>query len=328
MTGSGAGLSWPRRWGSVVNSWLSERELERTGRTSPAWAGVTVGFIYLLGFGLPIYAAVRYLVSAHVRRLAHTSTGWRLTEVIGMSLIGLAILLAVVVLAREAPSWARPTSRSSSWVAQLKAFGLTWAALLVSGFVANLIGIRSYPQSHSSAEAWPSAINSLLAGPAEEIVVLVVPMVFLRAAKRPWWQVIAIGLVLRIAYHVYYGYPAAGLLIWALAMILVYLRTHAVIGLILAHSSWDLAISIRIFWSQDAGVAMFAVPFLSVICWGIGSCILLIARRAQRNNPAYRSNLAAPAPISPVGWYSDRSGYWWWWDGQHWHAPPPPQVYS
>jgi hypothetical protein len=202
-------------------------------------------------------------------------------------------------------------------VAELKSFGLVWTSLLASAIVAGLIGHNRYHESHSAAAAWPSVVNSLLAGPAEEVVVLVLPLVFLRAARWPWWQVISAALVLRIAYHVYYGAPAAGLLVWAFAVIFVYLRSHAIIGMILAHSLWDVSITIGWFWSTDTVNVVQNLVFLALVVWGLVSLVRGLVRRVRRKR-------VSGTTASTAGWYQNDTGHWWWWDGENWFQHPPP----
>lgn len=273
--------------------------------------------VYVVGFGMPVYVAVLYLSSAHVRELAHTRSGWSISGIIELSLTAVAALAAVVLLAREAPSWSKPTGPGARWSAELKTFGLGWSAMAAGGITAALLGTPDYPESHAAASAWPSAISSLLAGPTEEIVVLVVPLVFLRAARWSWWQVIPAALALRLAYHVYYGYPAAGLAVWALAVIFIYLRSHAVVGLIAAHSYWDLSITVGWYWDHALSDVMMAVPFLALIVWGLVSLILWLVHRHERK-------VAARRAASGVGWYQNSTGHWWWWDGQNWFPQTPP----
>ncbi|MCW2855263.1 MAG: family intrarane metalloprotease [Marmoricola sp.] len=306
-----------RRWPSRLSGWLTAHEVERTGRTGPTGALLRVACVYVIGFALPIYAAIRYLTSAHIRALAHTATGWSIQSIIVLTLTAVAAVIAVAFLAIEAPSWSKPRVPGARWSAELKAFGLGWCATLAGSIASDLLGIGAYPRSHAAASAWPSAAGALFAGPVEEIVVLVVPLVFLRAAKWPWWQVIIAGLVLRLAYHVYCGFPAAGLTVWAVAMIFIYLRFHAILGLILAHSYWDMTGTVGVYWSSAVAGLMFLAPVLGLIIWGIVAVIRRLIRRYHRNQTALM------AAATPIGWHQNSAGYWWWWDGQTWIAPPP-----
>lgn len=318
MTAPGSGTA-ERHGRSRLRHWLDAHEVERRGRARPAGSLIRVAFVYLLGFGLPIYVAVRFLVYVHTHSHVHLKGGWTVGSIIEFSLNAVAVLIAVALLAREAPSWARPIHPGPRWVQELKASGLAFLAIYAGSITASLIGPARYPTSHAATAAWPNLVNSLLAGPTEEIVVLVMPIVFLRAAKWPWWAVITAGLALRLAYHVYYGYPALGLLVWALPMMFIYLRSHAVVGMILAHSYWDLSITTTFFVSRAIGALMLWIPALALLVWGIVSAILWLVRLSERR-------ARARPGAWPVGWYQNSAGYWWWWDGQRWLAPPPPPL--
>ena len=49
-------------------------------------------------------------------------------------------------------------------------------------------------------------------------------------------------------------------MLWALGTIAVYLSTPAVLGLILAHSWYDVASTIASYWSEPAGILLAAAP--------------------------------------------------------------------
>lgn len=301
---------------SRLSRWLTSHEVERTEQISATEGLLSVGFVYLLGFGLAVLGAVELMTSAHARALANGHHGWSVSFIVELGLGVLATVIAVVLLRRSAPSWARPATAGPWWAAQLAGFGLAFVAIFAGTTATALLRARAYPGGHATGAAWPMLVNSLLAGPMEEIVVLVVPLVFLRAARWPWWAVIGTGLVLRLAYHLYYGYPALGLSVWAIAMMFVYLRTRAIIGMIVAHSYWDVTATVGANWSHVAAGLMLGLAGLAVIVWGIVAFILWLARKADGGSAAR----AAGA----VGWYQSETGHWWWWDGSQWVAPAAP----
>ena len=66
----------------------------------------------------------------------------------------------------------------------------------------------------------------MLSGAVEEIIVLAVPVVALRAAGHRWPTILITAVLLRTAFHVYYGVIAIpGHLVWALALALLYIAT-------------------------------------------------------------------------------------------------------
>lgn len=304
-----------------LGRWLDAHEVERAGRVGPRGALLSVVLVYLLGFGVPIYAAVMALVLAHGHRLARVSPGWNWHNLLELGLNAVAVVVALVLLRREAPTWARPVRRGPRWVAELQAFGLGLVAILAGGTTLALVAWLTHPGLHNNWSGSPGIVAALLAGPAEETVVLVVPVVFLRAARWAWWAVIPAMLALRLAYHVYYGFPVVGFSVWAVAMIFIYLRTHAAIGLILAHSYWDTTLMLAPRWPLVTGTLM-SVTLLTLLVWGIVSLILWLVRLSDRR--AAKRHAAA----LPVGWYQNSSGHWWWWDGRRWIAPAPPTDYT
>lgn len=62
----------------------------------------------------------------------------------------------------------------------------------------------------------------------------------LRRAGFNWPSVIAVSVVLRWLFHLYYGVPSLGMVVWALGSVIVYLLTGRIIGLMVVHGLWDL----------------------------------------------------------------------------------------
>jgi hypothetical protein len=242
-------------------AWLVEHEVPRTGHVRPRWAYVIVAVTYGVGFGLGVWRAFGYLLSASTRTRIQTATGFTDNDFISAYLASLALVVAIRLLNLEAPTWARPVDPGTRWRTELRAFGLASVCIAVGlGTSTILLDMPAYPRGTGSGAARADLLSGLLAGPAEEIVVLVVPLVLLRAARWPWWAVITAAVVLRLLYHVYYGPAAAGLALWALGMIAVYLHTHAILGLVLAHSWYDACSTIAGYWSAPAGILLAATP--------------------------------------------------------------------
>ena len=301
-----------------LRGWLDAHDVERTARSRPRRALLTVALVYLLGFGMPIYGAIWYVVHADRVRPAGTPR-WSLPLVVELTLNVAAVVVAVPLLAREAPSWGRPRPSGKRVLRTLLAFCLAWLALLAGGIAMRMLGSLPHPVDRATWEGVPGLVVAVLAGPTEEIVVLVVPLVFLRAARWPWWAVLTTMIALRLAYHVYYGFPVIGFALWAAAMVLIYLRTHAVLGLILAHSTWDIGVMCASRWPLAGGLMLLATFLAGIasLVWGIVSLSLWLLDRSDRGRP--------PA-VLPVGWYQNASGHWWWWDGGRWLPPPQPPA--
>jgi membrane protease YdiL (CAAX protease family) len=228
---------------------------------TPPWAYAVITVTYVVGFGWGVWSAFSYLLSSSARTQLHSATGFTVSDVVSSFLTLLALAIAIPLLNLEAPTWWRPAADQGRWRTEARAFGLATVCISIGlGVSTILLDMPAYPRGSGTGAAWGDLLNALLAGPAEEIVVLVIPLIFLRVARWPWWAVITVAVILRLLYHVYYGPSAAGLALWALGMIAVYLRTHAVLGLVLAHSWYDASSTIASYWSEPVGILLAAAP--------------------------------------------------------------------
>ena len=151
-------------------------------------------------------------------------------------------------------------------------------ALVFGGFINALLQTGHLPTSKPDApELIFAAADSLNAGIVEELVVLAFVVVTLRQARRPWWEVTLVALVLRGAYHIYYGPGVFGILVWAVLFYWLYLRTRSLIILMVCHAAWDTVGFLSQRWAAVAYVGVIAV----VAIW-IAAPITWLAERSNR----------------------------------------------
>lgn len=268
----------------ALAGWLDEHEVPRAGVVTGGGAYVIVVTTYAIGFGFAVWAAFNYLLSPSFRADIKTTTGFTFTDVFSMWLTLLALVIAIPLLRMEAPTWWRPTGAGPRWQLGAHAFGLASLAIGVGLWVSTvLLNMPAYPHGSGTGAAVGSLPSAALAGPGEEVIVLAVPLIFLRAVNWPWWAVVPAAVILRLLYHVYYGSSTAGLALWAVGMIVIYLRTHAALGLIFAHSWYDISSTIAGYWSEAAGVAMIAVPIIATLMFYYAKAVRAVfAKRALR----------------------------------------------
>lgn len=94
--------------------------------------------------------------------------------------------------------------------------------------------------------------SSFSAGIAEEILVLAAPLVLFERSGFTRWRIgripagwLLVGLVLvtaRLAFHLYRGWATVQFLPWAIAAVLAFYWTRALIAMITAHIAWDLMV--------------------------------------------------------------------------------------
>jgi hypothetical protein len=203
--------------------------------------------VFAMFFLTGVLAAVFYDVHQDVNPKTITVSEGILA---GISHLALAAMAIVVVGALTrlrglsfsdigwAPSWGK--HRGYGW----QAFGVSMmfvGAVLASGALLHLVSPHAkYP--FLPAQAWhliyeiPAAIE---AGIVEELVVVALLVTALEQARTKVWIIYAVGLTLRLSYHIYYGPGVIVFLLWAAAAIWLFRRTRRITPLIVAHMVYD-----------------------------------------------------------------------------------------
>lgn len=190
-----------------------------------------------------------------------------------------------------------------------------WAvlALIAGSIVTAALATGRYPVGNLSApDLVVDLVGGAQAGFIEEIVVLAFVVTTLEQARRPRREIVAVALLLRASYHIYYGPGVFGIFVWASVFVWLFLRLRTIVPLIAVHSSWDVLIFLDDKWH-----AVAIVQFLLLVALLITSVVLWLVERSTRARATpYRPQLAAP------GWYPDPGGApaWRWFDGWTWTA--------
>ena len=94
-----------------------------------------------------------------------------------------------------------------------------------------------YRSQATTDEALPSLLVTMLtAGPSEEIVLVPGLILLLVAGRCPLWLATTIAVAARTAFHLYYGAPvAAGVIVWALLLVVIWQVTGSALGAVAAH---------------------------------------------------------------------------------------------
>jgi hypothetical protein len=114
-------------------------------------------------------------------------------------------------------------------------------------------------------------ISGVMAGVVEEIVVLGFLVRRLeQIGLRTWW-VVVIAVLVRVSYHLYEGWYAVPIALWALVTVLVYLRIRRLLPFILCHIAWDVAIPVRFYYATAYHFLLIAAIVASAafaLRWG------------------------------------------------------------
>jgi hypothetical protein len=227
-------LGYPLPWGSVVD-W--------TVRGPWLWAALNMSEEFS---GLAGAALVCYLLAQSGERLTAIGLGGHKLR------MDLALVLPVFIVVQYLP----------------QTFGghlLGW--LHVQGFY---LTFPPQIQSHPALAA-AQVVAGVSAGILEEIVVLgfLVRRLEQLGLHSSW--VVIIAVLVRVSYHLYYGWNAVPIAMWALVSVLVYLRIRRLLPFILCHIAWDVGIALRYFYSSAYHVLLIAAIVASVVLtlwWG------------------------------------------------------------
>ena len=119
------------------------------------------------------------------------------------------------------------------------------------------------PEVGGSLSLVLTLISDAMAGPTEEIALMALVVVALRKAGQGWGVIIVVAILVRVPFHMYYGWEAIGLAVWATLTVLLYKRTGNLLGIILSHSAWNVR----------SGLMAYGVVPEYVGTWTIWGCL-------------------------------------------------------
>jgi CAAX prenyl protease-like protein/uncharacterized protein DUF2510 len=309
-------------------------------------AYVEVLFTFSVFFLTGVIAAGLLLANRYRDVLSNASWALYVPQAVDVLMqSALAVVLVLLLSSRRGVSpatlglrWQRRPDGRFAAGATTRVFAWAIFAQIVGGIVNALLQTGHLPTSKPSApELLFGVADSVQAGIVEELVVLAFLVVTLRQARRPLWEIVVVALVLRGSYHIYYGPGVVGILVWAAIFLWIYLRTQALVPLIVTHSAWDTVGFLSQRWAAVAGIALLvtvAIWIAAPITWAVergdrdraarvGWSPVRSAGGAAHWPPSDAWPASSPPPPSswiPSGWYPDPSGanYWRWWDGYAW----------
>jgi hypothetical protein len=223
-------------------------------------------------------------------------------------------VLAVLLVTRRGLTWndvGLGSPRTIGLAQNIRIAAWAVLAIILGGAVTSALATgSSLPDQFTYPGLTLYLFHAAQAGPLEEVVVLAFVVATLEQARRPRGEIIAVAVILRASYHIYYGPGVAGIVIWAAVFIWLYWRFRTIIPLIIAHSCWDVAATLSHYWHAAVGVA--ALLWLALF---LTATILWLIWRQNRQAPA------APM-LAPPGWYPDPGGWGGlrWFNGWQWTA--------
>ena len=228
---------------------------------------------------------------------------------LALTVAGMAVL-QLLAKTTDTPPHTLGAGMPAGWRASIGVFFLATLIFQMRGVITTALeAVPGLPNQHPFPWTPPSSpdaaavlvYDSMLSGAAEEIIVLAIPVVALRAAGHRWPSILLTTVLLRTAFHVYYGAIAVpGHLVWALALALLYIATGRIWPLFLAHMMNNGIASLYYVIRQKDPSA--ATTFLGsaqgalILCAGAGlllAILLCSALRLARRQQARRTGMPA-----------------------------------
>lgn len=298
--GKSKALIRPSFWGGMINDAMADRlaipSLEdgahRTRQRILAWSLIALS--YGLGWGVSTYYAfVMLLNSGVLEQNPYTADVFfnNLTDDI------FTLIPAVFGIIYFMP---KGLSRRVSLRTSLRTIPtyhiVPFLVMLSAGGVAQLVGLDSYDypsREHSTTLAYLlDAVDSAMAGPTEELAVLALPVIALRRVGYSWPVVFVTAALLRVPFHMYYGWATVIFALWAIFAVLLYRRTCAIAAIIVSHALHNFIIRI------GGVIDDFEILNILICALALPVCLFYIERRAERDagNGRRRGGAAAQNP--------------------------------
>ena len=231
--------------------------------------------VYLAYWGYGVFNAGWALTGIHPRSVQEWPRAIsNVLQTWGTTGLLLAVIVASLHLVGARQAVPLPCDRAG-WTVELQAgrWFLLWliAGTVVMAMTAAVLGGQAaYPIAEHllPADRFVTVLGGV-SGAVEEPFFLAFTVVVLRRAGFGWPAVVGTSIGLRWAFHIYYGLPSVGLVVWAGGAVLVYRLTGRIIGAMLAHLLWDtMAAGFLVDWQPVAvtcGVLVLAVLILPAL---------------------------------------------------------------
>lgn len=274
----------------------------RLPRNPGCRAAMILLFSYALGFVLPATGAVMSLVAAYHGAHATASTDSIAAEVVNDAVpLALSLLAATLGIrsATRAPlamrgtdlGLRRPAAISHSQAAgtSLMYIATLTAASIVTDRLLAVLGVQADSPTGPTDRLPVALVDNAWAGLFEEPILLGLTIGLAVRLRWRWWVVLGLLIVMRGAFHVYYGPGVVFVIPWMCGAYLLYRRCPLLWPFVLAHGTYDVLVNLTDNGATTASVTATVIQDTLAI---LGT---LIAARVALTHLRTRGPAASPA---------------------------------
>ena len=253
---------------AIIDDWRHP-VLERSPRCVIGWWALPVtAAVYALIWGDGLYEAIRYRLALAVggewvSTLTVGCIAWQVFAAIVLIVVYQRLRRPPAPLAACASFWAA-VRLTSQYMLIITIGFVVGTDLVVAGLLTRVPVFGADLPYPGSGQPALSAVQSVLAGPLEELALVAVPLLlFGRRRSLPWFC--AILVVVRVSFHIYYELSiAVDIAVWAGLALLMYLRTGRALPLIAGHSLCNLLNVIQNMMNPECALKKLALFLLTV----------------------------------------------------------------
>lgn len=223
---------------NAIHAWIQAGAMQRPSRRiSRPVAYFLVAGAFVAGFGASVVNSVAILVGESTSS-GPSASWWRAIKLIVEYLGVTALLCGMTILAVKLLYRTPPGLQWKGLRKEVGAGSVVWFAAEASLILMMLAGGRGFPvdwEKISGPELTYQLVNLTTAGFAEEPLFTVAIPVLLLASGARFRTALLVSVVLRVAFHAYYGPSVLFLGVWATIAVLVLWRTGCLVGIVIAH---------------------------------------------------------------------------------------------
>lgn len=248
-------------------------------------AVATISVFAVLGWGASTVAAFDILLNHHgdytATPIGDATIDSQLLSIAADVILAWLAYLALCAFRGRTKTRLKVSTTGKTFAVAILATGAGFAAVQMLTTITILLNLDlprmnfPHPEVETTAALVLNMIDSAMAGPTEEIALMGLVVVSLRKAGQEWPAIIVVAVLVRLPFHMYYGWEAVGLAAWAVLVVLLYRRTNCLLGIVLEHAAWNTTSAISTYDLLPSAVLYTSFSIV------VGAAVLILAMKLK-----------------------------------------------